>query len=97
MQNFFKEIKDNGVIRNVCDILKAKSNQITAIHSLAAECLSILVCPVHGDFYSFPWKRGPHDSILEYTEASVIFEGVREMVFAHLKEFDFVTKLLSIF
>ncbi len=48
---------------------------------VAAQVVSTLVSPVYGDFYSFPWKRGPHDNILEYTEASATFELVRESVF----------------
>ena len=56
-----------------------------------------MVCPVYGDFYSFPWKRGPHDSILEYTEASTIFEQIREAIFLYLRDFDFVGKALTIF
>jgi hypothetical protein len=55
------------------------------------------MCPVYGDFYSFPWKRGPHDNILEYTEACVTFETVREKIYLHIKDFDFVGKALAIF
>ena len=61
------------------------------------ECLSTLMCPVYGDFYSFPWKRGPHDNILEYTEAQSIFEKVRDNIFTCVKDFDFVGKALAIF
>ena len=71
MQQYFKEIESNGVIKDVCEILKTASNaNITAIHLVAIQNISTLICPVYGDFYSFPWKRGPHDNILEYTEAS---------------------------
>ena len=56
---------------------------------VAVQVISTLVSPVYGDFYSFPWKRGPHDNILEYTEASATFESVRESIFNQLKEFDF--------
>ena len=56
-----------------------------------------MICPVYGDFYSFPWKRGPHDSILEYTEACVTFDKLRETIFGHLRDFDFVGKSLAIF
>jgi hypothetical protein len=64
---------------------------------VASEVVSTLACPVYGDFYSFPWKRGPHDNILEYTEAQVIFERMRETIFVHLKDFDFVSKLVQVF
>ena len=56
-----------------------------------------MVCPVYGDFYSFPWKRGPHDSILEYSEAAGTFDQLRECIFLYLRDFDFVGKSLAIF
>ena len=64
---------------------------------VAVQVISTLVSPVYGDFYSFPWKRGPHDNILEYTEASATFESVRESIFNQLKEFDFVGKTIAVF
>lgn len=56
-----------------------------------------MVAPVYGDFYSFPWKRGPHDNILDYLEAEKIFDALRELIFSHLKDCDFVGKALQIF
>ena len=98
MANYYKDIKDNGVIKDTCDVLRsAQLNNITAIHMVALEAISTIVCPVYGDFYSFPWKRGPHDNILEYTEAATLFEALREQVFHNLKEFDFVSKALAVY
>jgi hypothetical protein len=73
------------------------TNNITSIHLVTVEVLSTIICPVYGDFYSFPWKRGPHDSILEYIEAQKIFESLRLTIFNNLKDFDFVAKSLAIF
>lgn len=64
---------------------------------VAVELLSTLICPVYGDFYSFPWKRGPHDNILEYIEALSTFESLRELIFNQLKEFDFLGKFIVIY
>ena len=70
MQAFFKDILENGIVRDVCEIFKTISeDQVTPIQMVALQNMSSLICPVYGDFYSFPWKRGPHDSILEYIEA----------------------------
>jgi len=64
MLSFFKDILENGMVKEVCDVFKTISNNnITPLHMVAAECLSTIICPVYGDFYSFPWKRGPHDVI----------------------------------
>jgi hypothetical protein len=74
MCNFFKDITENGVVKDVCEIFKSTpTNAVQPIHMVAIEALSTLCCPVYGDFYSFPWKRGPHDNILEYTEASLVY------------------------
>ena len=78
--------------------MKSKNNNaIGPVHIVALECLSSLICPVYGDFYSFPWKRGPHDNILDYTEAQSIFENTRDKIFMQIKDFDFVGKALAIF
>jgi len=98
MSTFFKDIHDNGVVKDVCEIFKGiNPNAITPIHSVAVECLSNIICPVYGDFYSFPWKRGPHDSIIEYTEASQFFERLRKLIFTEVKNNDFISKALAVF
>ena len=56
-----------------------------------------MICPVYGDFYSFPWKRGPHDNVQDYLEASTHFEKLRFSVFNELKSTDFISKLIMVF
>jgi hypothetical protein len=77
MQQFYKDISDNGIVKEACDVFRSINAKVTPIHMVAVQAISSMVCPVYGDFYSFPWKRGPHDSILEYNEASATFEGLR--------------------
>ena len=89
---------ESGMINEVCLILKnVQNNNVNSIHMVVVELLSTLICPVYGDFYSFPWKRGPHDNILEYIEASTTFESLRELIFNQLKEFDFLGKFIVIY
>ena len=98
MSVFFKDIHENGVVKDVCEIFKGiNPNAVNAIHMVALECLSTIICPVYGDFYSFPWKRGPHDSILEYVEASKYFENLRNLIFTEVKGHDFIQKALAVF
>lgn len=98
MAQFFKDITESGVLKEVADIVKSKNNNsVGPVHIVALECLSTLICPVYGDFYSFPWKRGPHDNILEYIEAQSIFESMRDKIFMYVKDFDFVGKAIAIF
>lgn len=58
------------------------------------------MCPVYGDFYSFPWKRGPHDNILDYVEAVPIFDQVRESIYRACvtdPESDFLQRCIVLF
>lgn len=99
MQNFYKELLELGILTDVCLLLKTAGNNVNgvnALHMVAAQVLSTLICPVYGEFYSFPWKRGPHDNILEFVEANQIFESLRQVVFNGLRDFDFVSKLLIV-
>lgn len=98
MQAFFKDILENGMVRDVCEIIKSiQANNITPIHLVAMQNLSTLICPVYGDFYSFPWKRGPHDSILEYIEVQGQFETLRSKIFFELKGQDLLSKTMLLF
>ena len=78
-------MRENGFLGELCELFKSfdvrKPDSATAVHSVAIEVISTLMCPVYGDFYSFPWKRGPHDNILDYVEAVPIFEACREAIY----------------
>ena len=93
MQNYYKEINENGTIKEICEILKS-NKQHASVHIVALECISLLICPVYGDFYSFPWKRGPHDNINEYIEANITFDSLRQNIYNNIKDSDFVGKAL---
>ena len=43
----------------------------------AIQVASIIINPIYGETYSFPWKRGPHDNINEYLEAVPTFDLIR--------------------
>lgn len=86
------------MINEICSILKSvQNNNVNSIYMVAVELLSTLICPVYGDFYSVPWKRGPHDNILDYIEALSTFESLRELIFIQLKEFGFIGKFMHIY
>lgn len=75
-----------------------KSNkQHASVYIVALECVSLLVCPVYGDFYSFPWKRGPHDNINEYVDANITFDALRQNIYNQIKDSDFVDKALQVY
>ncbi len=69
----------------------------TPLQKVAIHTISILVNPVYGECYSFPWKRGPHDNLNEYLEAAPSFELVRQVAFQTLTDFDFLSKFVTLF
>jgi hypothetical protein len=78
MQNFYKDLMDLKLINDLCFIIASGTyNASSPIVKVAVHVLSIIVNPVYGDTYSFPWKRGPHDNLGEYFEALMVFDMAR--------------------
>ena len=57
----------------------------------------MLVNPVYGDIFSFPWNRGPHDAINEYLESVPMFEDARNQLSTAISDFDLLKCLLTAF
>mmetsp|Transcript_36954 Transcript_36954/g.35663 ORF Transcript_36954/g.35663 Transcript_36954/m.35663 type:complete len:253 (+) Transcript_36954:1060-1818(+) len=91
MQNLYKDIMETKISNDLCNIIGSSSSH-PSLQKVALHVLSILINPIYGDTFSFPWKRGPHDNINEYFEVVPIFEQVRSSVFQCLSEFDFMTR-----
>jgi len=98
MQNFYKEVIEQGIVQSLNKIIKtAGQGRINALHLATVQVLSMMTNPAYGDTYSFPWKRGPHDNLNEYLEASNHFEGVRGHLVSSFMEYDFVKCLINVF
>lgn len=98
MQNFSKDLMDLKLINDICFIIGSNSyNATSAIVKVATQVLSVVMNPVYGDTYSFPWKRGPHDNMNEYFEALVTFDLVRSQAQQSLSDHDYLQRLVLIF
>ncbi|CDW83098.1 protein kinase domain containing protein [Stylonychia lemnae] len=97
MQNFYKDLIDQRLIADICQIVQSVGQVATPLQKVAVQVLSVIINPIYGDTYSFPWKRGPHDNLNEYLEALPSFDQVRQVAFQHLAEFDFLQKLVMVF
>ena len=64
---------------------------------VAFQVVSSIICPVYGDFYSFPWKRGPHDSVQDYLECVPTYEKLRRVVYSSLVDFDLIQRMICVF
>ena len=56
-----------------------------------------LINPAFGSSFSFPWKRGPHDQLIEHGDAVKTFENIRMTAYKNLSEFDFGQCLVAIY
>jgi hypothetical protein len=74
MQNFYKDIFEQKMINDLCQIIASVGQVATPLQKVAVHVLSIIVNPVYGETYSFPWKRGPHDNLNEYLETLPAFD-----------------------
>ncbi len=77
MQNFYKDLLEQRIINDICSIILSVGGVATPLQKVAVHVLSIIINPVYGETYSFPWKRGPHDNLNEYLEALPSFDNVR--------------------
>ena len=97
MQNFFKDVVDQKIMQDICFILSTVGQVATPLQKVAIHALSILICPIYGECYSFPWKRGPHDNLNEYLEALPTFDQLRAVAYQSLSEFDFLAKFVALY
>jgi len=81
MISLYKDLMEQKIVEDVCNIISQVGTTVTPLHKVAVHVLSIIISPIYGDSYSFPWARGPHDTIQEYFEAYPIFEQVRSTAF----------------
>lgn len=75
----------------------ASQGQITSLHQVTVQVLSMLVNPAVGSQFSFPWMRGPHDQLIEYNDAVNSFENIRMTVYKCFTECDFIGVLMNIY
>jgi fused len=79
------------------NMVKPMTNIADPVQLACIHVLSVLVNPVYGDIFSFPWNRGPHDGINEYLEAVSLFEDARKILSNAILDFDLLKCLLTAF
>lgn len=97
MQSFYKDILEQKIVSDICQIVALVGQVATPLQKVAVHVLSIIVNPIYGETYSFPWKRGPHDNLNEYLEALPSYDLIRQFIANQTNEFDFLGKLGVIF
>jgi len=80
MASFFKEMTSQKIVMVLVSLIKPMQDIADPVQIAAIHVLSVLVNPVYGDIFSFPWNRGPHDAINEYLEAVSCFEDARKIL-----------------
>jgi hypothetical protein len=57
--------------------MKSANKPPTAVEMTVCLVLAQLINPAFGETYSFPWKRGPHDQIIEFKDLMPLVETIR--------------------
>lgn len=73
------------------------NKKVTPVEQAACHVLAQLINPAFGDTYSFPWKRGPHDQIIEYQDLVPLVDLIRARIYKKMMSSDFVTQLITVF
>ena len=96
MQNFYKDIIELKIVNDLCSILSSSGGSLSTIPiaKIVVHVISVLINPVYGDTYHFPWKRGPIEGFQEYIEALQLFDSVRHLVYQCFSEFDYLSKFV---
>jgi len=97
MASFYKEMSSQKIVMTLVNMVKPMTNIADPLQIACIHVLSVLVNPVYGDIFSFPWNRGPHDGINEYLEAVNFFEDARKILTAAIIDFDLLKCLLTAF
>ena len=65
----------------MCSLLSSVNQVASPLQKVAVHVISIIINPIYGETFSFPWKRGPHDNLNEYLEALPTFDLVRQTAY----------------
>jgi fused len=93
MIGIYKEFIDLKLIEDLSDYVSTISITTDSHQIFAIKVLSTAIHPFYGEVYSFPLKRGPHSSVLEYNESYEHFEMLRDTVHNALSSFSLIGKL----
>lgn len=70
--NFYKEILDIKFIPDIINCLKTMESAIP-LYKQVVQGLAVLIHPLFGDIFTFPWKRNPSTTVNEFTECLTTF------------------------
>lgn len=77
-------------------ILK-KMDSVQPVHIYLVKVLAVFMHPIYGDVFTFPWRRGPNETITEFNESLTLFECLKQTITNGLIEFDWVSVLDKVY
>ncbi|EGR33161.1 protein kinase domain protein [Ichthyophthirius multifiliis] len=87
--NFYKSIIEIKFSQDIICLFKTMENAQN-LHNFILQVLVVLVHPIYGDIFSFPWKRGQSGAVQEFCECLPVFECLKQQIFTNLIEIDFL-------
>ncbi|KAL4452973.1 hypothetical protein ABPG73_012917 [Tetrahymena malaccensis] len=94
--NFYKELIEIKFIPDSIALLKSMENA-QSLHNFIIQVLAVLVHPVYGDIFTFPWKRGLSGAVSEFCECLSIFECLKTQVYTYLQEVDWLSLFVRLY
>lgn len=93
---FYKEMVEQKLLSEMIVILK-KMDTVQPIQIYLVKVLAVFMHPINGDMFTFPWKRGPNETINEFSESLTLFECLKQAITNSLCEFDWISALEKVY
>ncbi|CAD8055051.1 unnamed protein product [Paramecium sonneborni] len=81
---FYKELVEHNLPQETAKLTK---NNIT-LHKFATQVIGVLIHPIHGEIFSFPWKKGYSIQIQNFNEALPLFESLKNQIVTAYADID---------
>lgn len=107
--NFFKELFEVKFIQDIKQILLLFENA-SNLQRYTIQVLGVLVHPIYGEIFSFPWKRGSNESneikninsllkldVIEFNESYPLYDCLKQSIYNTLNEFDFLALFIKLY
>ncbi|KAM3144599.1 hypothetical protein pb186bvf_003206 [Paramecium bursaria] len=73
---FYKEIVDNKFILEAAKLAKIN----ITLHKFVTQVLGVLIHPIHGDIFSFPWKKNQQIQVQNFNDVVPLFEQIKNQI-----------------
>ncbi|CAD8060806.1 unnamed protein product [Paramecium sonneborni] len=81
---FYKELVEHNLVGEIAKL--TRNNLI--LHKLATQVISVLIHPINGEIFYFPWKKGYSNQVQNFNEALPLFESLKFQIVQSFSDID---------